>query len=301
VAAAPAKRTCPACGSLVGSDTAICTACGEDLTKPAELFAETAPPARIPIGSTPTASCPACGAANPSSNRFCGSCGATIAPQATRNSELRTNAGPNQKKKTAGQKSRASRGASTTVHISLQPWQIILISGIVVAGFILVLFLTKRSPDTPVNETSVGTQQGGPKVNLDQLDGLKAAVQANPGDAKSRLRYANALHDAMAYEDAIREYTSYLELSEKDVNARIDLGACYFELRKYDDAIREMAQGVEIDPSHLLGNFNLGIVHKAAGNTGKAAECFRKVISLAPDSKTADQARAILKEMGQSN
>ena len=239
---------------------------------------------------------------NPPRNRFCGSCGASLSEDAAPRAET---ARPRQtsgaRKKPQGQKSQSTRPASTTLHLSIKPWQLILAVGVIVAGFIIIVMMKQPAVTTTSGQAPSETVPPGPTVNLEQLDRLKTAVESNPGDKQALLAYANALHDARLWQQSIAQYQRYLKDMPDDVNARVDMGVCYFELAQYDDAIREMERGVQTDPNHVLGNFNLGIVNKTAGRPQKAAEWFRKAIALSPNSRTAEQARAVLQEMGFTN
>ena len=110
------------------------------------------------------------------------------------------------------------------------------------------------------------------------------------------LELANLSHDGRFYDKAIAYYKRYLEKNPKDVDARVDLGICYYDTGKFDEARKQMETGLKYDPKHLQGHFNLGIVNLGAGRVKEANEWFNKTIALAPNSDVGRRAKQLLEQ-----
>jgi len=97
-------------------------------------------------------------------------------------------------------------------------------------------------------------------------------------------------------DQAIIYYKKYLVLNEKDPDARVDLGICYFEQGDKDRAIAEMKRAITYAPKHQLAYFNLGIVTLSSGNLEEAASWFKKCIEVAPGTETARRAQELISQ-----
>ena len=148
---------------------------------------------------------------------------------------------------------------------------------------------------------------------VQQIEEMERRLAANPNDQQLLLQLANLLHDSRFYDKAIQRYTEYLKLNPNDADARVDLGICYYETDRTNEAKREMLKALEKNPKHLLGHFNLGIVHlriaqreMAMGNTeqgNKAVEeanvWFSKTVALDPKGEVGQRAQWLLAQHGQ--
>jgi len=79
-------------------------------------------------------------------------------------------------------------------------------------------------------------------------------------------------------------------LSQFPGNADVhnNLGIAYFEIGFTDDAKDEFKTATKIDPEHAEAWKNLGkAIRDTGGNSASAASCFRKALSLVPDSDDA--------------
>lgn len=131
---------------------------------------------------------------------------------------------------------------------------------------------------------------------LDEIERLRRKVEENPDDMQSTLILANLLHDSHLFEQAILYYSRYLSVNEEDVNARVDMAICLFEIGRSDEAIEEIEKALKYDPNHQLAYYNLGVIYLGKGEIQKANEYFRKCINIDPDSRAARQARQIMEQ-----
>ena len=74
-----------------------------------------------------------------------------------------------------------------------------------------------------------------------------------------------------------------------------DQGVMYRELRKFDQAVANFQKASKLDPTHVQSLFNLGVVYSSDLNKpDEAAKVWNRVITLAPNSEQAGQARQML-------
>ncbi len=115
-------------------------------------------------------------------------------------------------------------------------------------------------------------------------------------DPAARLKLANELHDARKFPEAIEEYKNYLDLNPRDVDARVDMGICYFEMGDLLTARSEMGKGLSINPKHQLANFNLGIVSLQERNIEQARQWFEQTIAIDSTTDIAKRARMMIQQ-----
>jgi Flp pilus assembly protein TadD len=296
------RNVCPTCGSSVPSGTALCDICGEDMSQTASSAATTErsaspPPEAAPVTAASTGSetrqhnasssgktlfCTKCGAGNEADDKFCHSCG----------SPLRASQGRK------GAKKNAAKAASAAVLFSTQQWVAVCVGSFILGAVVAAAFFPATGDATTPTAQSGEAQQaaGDKRPSIAQVNAARDAATANPSDMGAQLRYANILHDAMMLDQAIAQYKSYLTNVPDDVDARVDLGICYFEQKKYDEAMVEMETALRVNPRHQLGNYNLGIVNLNAGNKAKAMEWFNKTVEIDPNSPYGQNATRIIAE-----
>ena len=83
----------------------------------------------------------------------------------------------------------------------------------------------------------------------------------NPKDPQVPLQLANFLYDKHYYNMAIEWYERSLGLDSGNVNARTDLGTCYFYTGQPQQAIREYKKALVLNPNHQPTIFNLIVVN----------------------------------------
>ncbi len=179
-------------------------------------------------------------------------------------------------------------------------------------GVVSLQLLTAKKmenvPPTHDQESTAANMQA-----LQQIEEMEKRLVASPNDNTLLLQFANLLHDNRFYDKAIQRYTEYLRKNPTDVDARVDLGICYYETDRTGEAKQQMLKALEYDPRHLLGVFNLGIVNlriaqaeMTAGNTERANKAvqeandwFRKTVALDPNGSAGQRAQRLLTEHGQ--
>ena len=146
-------------------------------------------------------------------------------------------------------------------------------------------------PQQGANQQASGTRQP-PALDEAKVQGLMTIIKSDPKNAGAHVQLGNAYFDAERYADAIKWYQQALSINPKNADASTDLGVSYYYSNRADDALKQFENSLRIDPKHAKTLLNKGIV-LAFGKqdlTG-AADSWRKVVELAPNSPEAQAAQ----------
>ena len=129
------------------------------------------------------------------------------------------------------------------------------------------------------------------------FDGQRAAelerqATARPTDAAVRENLGDLYFDAERYDEAVPWYEAVLTLDPDNADVSNNLALSYFATTQVDRALAQLDRSLAIDPRNVKALFSQGIV-RARGKqdlTG-AAESWRRVVEVAPDSQEARQAQ----------
>ncbi len=286
------KILCPSCSKEIALGDKFCSSCGTKLTWN-ESVAEQKETANVESGSLIT--CQMCGFQNKPESLNCESCGVPTGSEVAK----------------AVESTKSTENVPATEKTpplkTLQSWKITVAMA---AVFIIVLVLLQSSEEkiepTPKQVAPMQRQQPAvPQEMLQEVQALEDAVQKNPDDMQTQLRFANRLQDVRMFSRAVTEYQKYLEKNPTDPNARVDLGVSYFELSLIDSvkhheylmsAEKEMETALQHDPKHQLGYFNLGIVSLHMGNMDKAKSWFQQCATLDSTTETGMKAKMLIQQ-----
>jgi tetratricopeptide (TPR) repeat protein len=88
----------------------------------------------------------------------------------------------------------------------------------------------------------------------------------------------------LAYDGAIRSYEKVLELNPNNVDAQINLGACYVEASSEPmKGIGLLRNVLEKDSTNIKAHLNLGLFSVKSGQYDKAIERFTKILTIDPN------------------
>ncbi|HEV8346897.1 MAG TPA: tetratricopeptide repeat protein [Vicinamibacterales bacterium] len=149
-------------------------------------------------------------------------------------------------------------------------------------GDLWIQVLTRDEPDLDKL-----TADFRPKVANEDAIGYEMEIARAPADA--------ALHDDAAmlylelrrYDEAIRHFSTSLELKPGSAVAHYNLGTALTFARRFDDAAREYQAAIGIDPRYPKAHNNLGNVWLAQQKYDEAIREFEEVTRLQPDSVSA--------------
>jgi type IV pilus assembly protein PilF len=125
---------------------------------------------------------------------------------------------------------------------------------------------------------------------------LKEAVRVNPYYTDAHNSLGVVYREMKQYDKALQEFQTAM----KDRNyatpekVQLNLGNLYQEQNIMSEAVRCYERAIEINPKYVLGYLGLGSAYQKTGKADLAAAQFRKVMSLAPDSPEAAQAKQML-------
>jgi cytochrome c-type biogenesis protein CcmH/NrfG len=162
---------------------------------------------------------------------------------------------------------------------------------------------TSRAPAAAAAQASAAppAQSGGTRASIldeQQVNALKTVAERDPKNSAPRVQLANLYFDAERYNDAIKWYEEAARLSPDDPNISTDLGVCYYYTNNADKALEQFAHSLKLNPKHTKTLLNIGIV-KAFGKQDLegAAEAWKQVMALAPDSPEGQAAKRALDSM----
>lgn len=149
---------------------------------------------------------------------------------------------------------------------------------------------SQQSSSAPAN-----TAQGPPKFDENRAQAMRTAAEQSPADPKPRIDLGNLYFDAERYSDAIIWYEDALKLNPRDPDVSTDLGVAFYYTNQPDKAVAQFQRSLAVDPKHTKTLLNLGIV-KAFGkqDLSGAAEAWRQVVELAPNSPEGQAAKKAL-------
>lgn len=152
-----------------------------------------------------------------------------------------------------------------------------------------------RAPESAGAPDQSGTGQQTPQLDSRRVQELEALLERDPQNAEAAVQLANTYFDAERWEDAIRWYERALEIDPDNANASTDLGVSYYYTNRPDHALKQFDYSLKLDPKHTKTLLNKGIV-LAFGkqDLAAAAEQWKKVVELAPDSPEGQAARRAL-------
>lgn len=123
----------------------------------------------------------------------------------------------------------------------------------------------------------------------------QAIVSRDPKNVGAWIQLGNDYFDTRQPRKAIEAYGRALELQPDNPNVLTDQGVMYRDVGEFQQAIANFEKASRIDPKHPQSVFNMAVVYaNDLGDPKKAAEAWRKVIQIAPQSPQAEQARQAL-------
>lgn len=185
---------------------------------------------------------------------------------------------------------------------------------VIVLGVIFGVYqLGDRSgAEQPAEQTSLanaasgmpeGMGMGPTPVPIDpaKVDTLSQRVQANPKDVAAMRDLSNMYVQAADYANAATWQARVLEVTPKDTDARLALGASKFNQGDTASAEKEWREVLRIDPTSAEAHYDLGFLYlsKNPPDAKSAAAEWTKVSELAPDSQIAKTAQAHLARIQQ--
>lgn len=159
----------------------------------------------------------------------------------------------------------------------------------------------RRAASAPAPATAAAptqqpaAQRQAPALDEAKVKSLQAAIQKDPQNAGNYAQLGNTYFDAERWPEAIQSYEQALKINPNDPDVSTDLGVSYYYTNRSDEALAQFEKSLKINPRHTKTLLNKGIV-LAFGkeNLNAAAEEWKKVVDIAPDSPEGQAARRAL-------
>jgi tetratricopeptide (TPR) repeat protein len=118
-------------------------------------------------------------------------------------------------------------------------------------------------------------------------------------DNAARIALANSHFDAGRYTEARTLYQEALQRAPRNLAVSTDLAVCHYQLGEMTLALKQVDYSLSLEPSNTKALFNKGLFLAYGMNDWPGARnLFRRVISIAPQSTEAVQARKVLDAAG---
>jgi tetratricopeptide (TPR) repeat protein len=170
----------------------------------------------------------------------------------------------------------------------------------VILGWVIASQQPARESGTPAPPASSAASEAGgdrqpPALDEAKVQQLTATVKTEPQNAVAHAQLGNAYFDAERWDDAIQWYERSLKIDPNSANVSTDLAVSYYYTNRTDEALAQFERSLKLDPKHTKTLLNKGIV-LAFGkqDLAAAAEEWKKVVELAPDSPEGQAARRAL-------
>lgn len=138
-------------------------------------------------------------------------------------------------------------------------------------------------------------QQAPPPLDEAKVQALRASIQQNPKDPVTYAQLGNVYYDAQQWANAIDSYEQSLKLDPNNADVSTDLAVSYYYTNRTDDALAQLERSLKVNPTHTKTLLNKGYV-LAFGKEDLqgAADQWKRVVDLAPDSAEGQAARRAL-------
>ena len=121
-------------------------------------------------------------------------------------------------------------------------------------------------------DPATGLPNGHPPLQVAQvIENYTQRAKQNPQDPQIPLQLANYLYDKHYFNLAIEWYQRSLSLDPRDINARTDLGTCFFYTGQPQQAITQYNKALKQNPNHQPTLFNLIVVNLEGTHDLRAA------------------------------
>ena len=123
------------------------------------------------------------------------------------------------------------------------------------------------------------------------------ALRRRPDNLQMAAAYAAMLIDESDLKAAVSVFKTQLEMYPNDPGIRNNLGVVYKRMDNLKNARNAFEQSVNMDPSYTRARLNLATVLKEMGKQKQATFHFQYLIEKFPQSKEAEKARLLLKNL----
>ncbi len=125
----------------------------------------------------------------------------------------------------------------------------------------------------------------------------KKAIQENTKSAHAHHVYGYFLLDQKRYDEAIKEFQSYVAIAPADANSYDSLGEGYLANGDYDNALAQFKKSLEVDPQFEAAQFHLGLAYEKKNMKTEAIHAYQACISISAGSSFAKDSETRMKDL----
>ena len=170
----------------------------------------------------------------------------------------------------------------------------------VILGWVLATQEANRSalsqpPAAAASAPAAAPPRQAPAIYESRVQSLRTAIQQDPKNAGNYAQLGNLYFDAEQWSNAITSYEQSLKLDPNNPDVSTDLGVSYYYTNRTDEALAQFERSLKVSPNHTKTLLNKGIVLAFGKEDLRgAAEEWKRVVTLAPDSPEGQAARRAL-------
>ncbi|MGE5647594.1 MAG: tetratricopeptide repeat protein [Acidobacteriota bacterium] len=131
----------------------------------------------------------------------------------------------------------------------------------------------KLDPNVPGAHFELAEMLNGASGSAGELEAereYKAALQANPFDAKSACRLGEIAAKRSETQAAYTHYARAVELAPDDLDANLGLARALIAMKQPEKAEPLLKRAVKIDPTHAIAHYRLAALYRSSGRLEEA-------------------------------
>ncbi|MCK4985804.1 MAG: tetratricopeptide repeat protein, partial [Desulfobacterales bacterium] len=145
----------------------------------------------------------------------------------------------------------------------------------------------EKSPDNPIVHGGLGLAYQERGFLDEAIREYTTAIELGPNMDKNHYNLGRAYEEKGLFENAIDAYKKAVELNPEYTDAYFNLANIYMRLQLRKDAVYAYRKVIELDPADLEAYNNLGVAYAMQGEIDRAVGLWQKVLEIDPDNQNA--------------
>ncbi len=127
---------------------------------------------------------------------------------------------------------------------------------------------------------------------MNKLNGYNERLKKNPEDVEALIFLANSNFDIQRYEKAANLYLRILAIDPNNLHVRTDLASAYRKQGDSDKAVETLRLVLSLNPNHEVALYNIGIILlNDKEDLNGAADAWERLVNINPKDPLADALR----------
>jgi tetratricopeptide (TPR) repeat protein len=157
--------------------------------------------------------------------------------------------------------------------------------------------MKEKYPNDPNLYLALGRLYYDQFLPVDARNNFEKALAIDPKLNEARVSLAVLYLETDETDSAKALLDEALKMDPKDSRALTKMGIVYYSEKDVAKAVYYFTRAIQSDPKCVEARYNLGLAFAEAGLLSEAEAEWRKILEIAPDSETADQARMALERV----